>query len=129
MQFLITLKTAATWIKANWRLLAVLMLLGAIYAYGYTNGRDKSNKDCEAILQEIKDVRQKQIDELLKDADKKSQEYEEQKQKETETLMQTKASLKDEQVKNKVYYSCHAGTEFLQLYKDVAAGSGSASAR
>lgn len=109
------------WLLTNWRLVAgggVVLLLVAALAYANHAGHVSERRQCEAEAQEAKDALQKQFD-------AKAKEYESDKAKRERTMTDIRRRLANEKAKNTAYATCHAGAEFLSIYREVAAGNAS----
>lgn len=106
-------------LQNNWKMIAVLFLITALYGAGRYQGVQSEKRVCEAILQEARDQKQAEKDKLQADADAKAKAYEVLKAQSEKNINDVKRRLDDAIRSNSAFLSCHAGPQFLLLYSET----------
>lgn len=99
-----------------WKPVAVILLIGGVYLYGYNIGYNKSDGVWQHRVEEAKTAAQK----LAAD---KSAEYQEELTKQKTALTKAKRSLANELSTNAALRTCVVSDQFLQTYDAVATGA------
>lgn len=109
-----------TWLKNNWLPLAGVIAMIALFGFGYHVGSYVETNTCNAKITDIHDAAEKSRVNIQDAADKQSAIYEASKSKQAKAIKSLKGKLVDVENKNAAFNSCHAGTDFVQLYRDAA---------
>lgn len=112
-----------TWLKSNWLLVVVVMVIACAGFGGYKMGSYVATNSCTSAMTAEYDADEKARADLQKSADDKSAAYEKDKAAAALLISNLKGTLQDVEKKNAAFASCHAGPDFMSLYAR-AAGSG-----
>lgn len=119
-------------LKNNWKLILLGVVIFLIFLAGLTIGSKLTAAKYELQLTKLQQQHQNEVDQLQASADHLSGIYETQRKEAEDNINQIKKRFDDDKNKNPNFNACHAGPEFVQLYKQLTitkAGSGSKSAR
>lgn len=98
----------------------VVVIIIAIFFFGYHIGAKNTAAGYERKLEKQRIVAQVDADKRQAAANEKAKEYEDARTLNEKVLTEVKRSLKNEQNKVAAYRTCHAGAEFLSIYKASA---------
>lgn len=113
---------ALTLLRNNWKLLAVIVAIAAIFFYGYHIGYGSAESKCiEERLEAAKSMLAA-VSKAQAAANQKSTEYQADAAIARKQLATAQRRLQDEKAKNTAYATCHVTDGFVQLYEDTRLG-------